>query len=68
MQGVMAHLITGKPAPWEYMILYLCRDVFHCTPSQLAREDMGLINRLLVCIQAEGGVRSSRGAKRTGKR
>lgn len=34
-----AHLWSNAPPPWEYVELVLCRDVYHCTPSQLRKEN-----------------------------
>lgn len=30
---------VAKPFPSEFVILYLCKDVYHCMPSQLDDED-----------------------------
>ena len=35
----------------------LCRDVFHCTPSQLRAEDADDILAALACLEAENYVR-----------
>lgn len=35
----------------------LCRDVFHCRPSELAQEDADAIMRALACLEAEAFVR-----------
>lgn len=43
--------------PWEYVRLVLCRDVFHCTPSQLAREDPLVVLETLEVFGAEASVR-----------
>lgn len=49
-----AHLVTGTmPPPPDYIVLVLCRDVYHCTPSQLRRENPVEIMRHLTCIAAE---------------
>jgi hypothetical protein len=48
---VLEHLWLGgpeHPAPWRYVELVLCRDVYHCTPSQLHQEN------LLVALQHLG--------------
>lgn len=31
----------------------LCRDVYHCLPSELAQEDWGTIMKHLVCSDVE---------------
>jgi len=33
------HLKKGDPLPFEAIEMHLCRDVYHCLPSQLAEED-----------------------------
>ena len=53
----MTALWTHSPAPVEYTELVLCRDVFHCTPSQLRAEDAEDILAALACIEAENYVR-----------
>ena len=47
-----AHLWTGEPPPKEYVILYLCR-LYHCTPSQLAKEDSNMVLAHLTCVKWE---------------
>lgn len=37
---MLEHLYTGgKPAPWPWVRLFLCRDVYRCRPSELDDED-----------------------------
>lgn len=38
----------------------LCRDVFHCTPSQLRAEAAEDVLAALACLEAEGYVRQQR--------
>jgi hypothetical protein len=52
----MAHLHTGEPAPYEMLILRLCRE-FSCLPSALEAEKWEHIGPLLVCMAAESKVR-----------
>lgn len=40
-------------APWEYIELLLCRDIYHCLPSQLAREDYDTIQTHLALMEVE---------------
>jgi hypothetical protein len=54
---VVTALWTKGPAPQEYTNLVLCRDVFHCTPSQLQAEAAEDILAALACIEAENYVR-----------
>ena len=35
----MEHLWVKNPQPPEYAELVLCRDIFHCLPSELDNED-----------------------------
>lgn len=39
--------------PWEYIAYRLCRDVFHCLPSELDDEPWENIVRALAFIEAE---------------
>ncbi len=57
------HLWTGQPPPWEYIELILCRDVYHCTPSQLREEDFSDIMATLAMLSAENQVREARNKK-----
>jgi hypothetical protein len=43
----------GEPPPPEYVELVLCRDVFHCTPSELRRESARDIMIALEILKAE---------------
>jgi len=54
---VVTALWTKGPAPQEYTDLVLCRDVFHCTPSELRAEAAEDIMAALACIEAENYVR-----------
>jgi hypothetical protein len=58
---MLAHLATGHPAPREYLELVLCRDVYHCTPLELAKIPVETVEAHLVCIAAENKVRSLKG-------
>jgi hypothetical protein len=49
----------GSPPP-ELVELHLCRDIYHCTPVELAQVPAGTINRHLVIMQAEAQVRKLR--------
>lgn len=37
----------------EYTTLVLCRDVYHCTPSELMREKWSVVRDHLICLAAE---------------
>lgn len=50
---MLAHLWLSEPAPAEYVDLVLCRDVYHCTPSQLDEEDAARVLEHLECLNAE---------------
>lgn len=44
-------------APWEYVELILCRDIYHCTPGQLDLEDNERIMLHLDMMRLEEEVR-----------
>lgn len=57
-----AHLFVDPkkhPAPIEYVTLVLCRDVYHCTPSQLRLESAQDILTHLAVLKIESKVRKS---------
>jgi hypothetical protein len=39
--------------PWEWVELQLCRDVYHCLPSELAEEDATTVLLHLSLLDAE---------------
>jgi hypothetical protein len=47
----------GDELPTEYVDLFLCRDVYHCLPSQLQAEDAVEIQKHLAMLAAEAQVR-----------
>ncbi len=47
------YLETQGTAPPEYVDLVLCRDVYHCPPSELDRQDASTVLAHLVCLSAE---------------
>ena len=49
---------SGDP-PWPYVELRLCRDVYHCTPSQLDEEDWDTVKTHLALMGAEDDVRKA---------
>lgn len=42
--------------PWEWLELLLCRDVYHCRPSELAEEDWNTINLHLKLMEAKSEI------------
>lgn len=60
----MAHLAIGKPAPWQYTELMLCRDVYHCTPAQLDDVPIETIREHLECMRQEARVAKMRKGRR----
>lgn len=46
-----------QPPPPEYLELLLCRDVYHCTPVELATIPLQTILTHLACLDAEAQVR-----------
>lgn len=61
----MAHLWTSSSAPYEYMELILCRDVYHCPPSQLP--PWHTIRKHLAMMEVEAQVQKARSSAK-GKR
>jgi hypothetical protein len=57
---VYDHLLADGNAPWEYIELILCRDVYHCTPMELADVPLNKIINHLTCIGVENKVASMR--------
>lgn len=49
----MAALWTEGDLPPEYTDLVLMRDVFHCTPAELAAQDADAVLAVLTLLQAE---------------
>lgn len=50
---------TGEP-PLEYIELILCRDVYHCLPSQLYKEDYRVVAAHLALADEEAQIREAR--------
>ena len=42
----------GQP-PNEYLELVLCRDIYHCAPDVLRRQNLGTVLRHLECAKIE---------------
>jgi hypothetical protein len=61
------HAGAGQ-APSVYMELLLCRDVYHCLPSELKRERARDILLHLACMEIEGQKRRVDAAVRSAKR
>lgn len=55
------HLYFDAPSPPEYLELVLCRDVYHCTPNELADVPLDKVLAHLICIIEEDKWRESRG-------
>jgi hypothetical protein len=62
----MAWLIEPKKhdLPDEYVELFLCRDVYHCTPSELGEQDYVTVMNHLSCIAAENALKAARENRR----
>ena len=43
---------SGQP-PGEYLTFRLCRDVYHCRPSELEQEDLKTVLAHLICLSIE---------------
>lgn len=50
---MIGHLWAKGPAPKELITLVLCRDVYHCLPSALAKEDPQTIWKHLIVMDGE---------------
>jgi hypothetical protein len=50
---VYLHLHTGEPAPPEYIRLVLCRDIYHCTPTELRTVPLRDVLETLATLGAE---------------
>lgn len=62
-----AHLWAKAPPPVEYIRLILCRDVYHCTPSQLRQERLSDVLTDLTILAEETRVQEAR-SRRAGRR
>jgi hypothetical protein len=56
---VLAALWLRQPPPPEYLELLLCRDVYHCPPTELARVPLATVLAHLACLDAEAQVREA---------
>lgn len=54
---MLRSLWLRQPPPPEYLELLLCRDVYHCTPAELATIPLRTIMTHLACLDAEAQVR-----------
>jgi len=43
--------------PWEYVELVLCRDVYHCSPSELGEQDWLTVMTHLHLLETEGKIK-----------
>lgn len=48
---------TKGPQPPEMLELILCRDVYHCTPRELAEQDLDTVLDHLLVLQVEDEVK-----------
>jgi len=63
MKALSAHLWVGEEAPMEYIRLIMCRDVYHCTPTELEAVPWRVIQEDLAMMQIERTVRTRRNKK-----
>jgi hypothetical protein len=55
----MEYLWTHKGnAPPEYIEMVLCRDVYHCTPAELEKQDWATVEIHLELLNQETEVRN----------
>lgn len=59
----MEHLWVHRPAPWKYVELVLCRDVYHCTPVELDQVPLVTILEHLAMMRVESIVHDMEGNK-----
>ena len=50
---MLKHLYAGGSAPPEYIEMILCRDIYHCTPGELAQIPLDTILAHLICLREE---------------
>lgn len=60
-------LQDGQP-PKEYIDLVLCRDVYHCTPSELYQQDARIVMAHLACLDVEAEVARLRAEREAGRK
>jgi hypothetical protein len=51
--------VKSRPPPPELQELWLCRDVYKCTPSELDEQDAETILAHIVCMNGEDNVRKA---------
>lgn len=56
---------NGRDLPWEYAELILMRDVYHCTPEELDRQDPERARLHLELISVENKVKRFQASKST---
>lgn len=57
MKSMWTHSVSP---PAEYIDLQLCRDVFHCTPDQLERQDIAHMRVYKALLTTESQVLTAR--------
>ena len=57
---VMKALVSHHNVPPEYTDMRLCRDVYHCTPSELDEQDYERVLFHIVCMNEEAVVEEVR--------
>ena len=62
--ATLTALWTSGSTPPEYTDLVLCRDVFHCTPRELAEQDADDILTALALLEAEAMYRKAKEGSR----
>lgn len=66
MQAILWTRSTTRQMPWEYIELFLCRDVYKCTPNELADQPVETINMHLALIGVENIVKQFDSSKGSG--
>lgn len=60
MPRLLVHTFGGGDPTFDQVTLFLCRDVYHCLPSQLERESWLEVSAHLLAIKAENVAREAR--------
>jgi hypothetical protein len=59
---VMPHAPQGE-IPWAWTELLLCRDVYHCRPSELYDEEWATVSTHLALLEAKAEMDGQKGAE-----
>lgn len=57
---IMPHA-PGAEIPWAWTELMLCKDVYHCRPSELAEEEWATVSTHMALLEAKAEVDEGKG-------